>query len=164
MNVAEFILRRAGIILAAAATLLLVPAAAHAQAQATRAAEAEVRAVIERMFQGLRDRDTTVMRSTFHPDFRLAITTFRDGQPLIRQVGGDQFLASIANADAELDEQISDVEIRVEDNLAMVWNRYVFYVNGEADHCGVDAFILVRETDGWKVLQVADTQRREGCG
>jgi hypothetical protein len=138
-----------------AAILAATPDSALAQTP-----ESEVRAVIDRMFQGLRDQDTTVMRATFHPDFRLAITTSRDGQPVIRQVSGDAFLTSIANATARLDEQISDVEIRVDDNLATVWNRYVFCVNGVADHCGVDAFILVRTPDdGWKVLQVADTQR-----
>jgi hypothetical protein len=77
---------------------------------------------------------------------------------------GDEFLASIAGATAKLDEQISDVEIRVEDNVATVWNRYVFYVDGRADHCGIDAFTLVRMPEGWKILLVADTQRREGCG
>jgi hypothetical protein len=79
-------------------------------------------------------------------------------------VTGDAFIASIASTTAKLDEQISDVEIRVEDNVATVWNRYVFYVDGRADHCGIDAFTLVRTTNGWKVLTVADTQRREGCG
>lgn len=135
-----------------------IPAATPERALA-QTPETEVRAVIDRMFQGLRDQDTTVMRSTFHPDFRLAITTSRDGQPVIRQVSGDAFLTSIVNATARLDEQISDVEIRVDDNLAMVWNRYVFYVDGVADHCGVDAFMLVRTPEAWKVLQVADTQR-----
>ena len=140
------------------AALLLSPTGAHAQS-----AEAEVRAVIDRMFEALRQQDTTTMRDTFHPDFRLAVTSFRDGQPVVRQVGADAFLTSLANAQERLDEQIADVEVRVHDNLATVWNRYNFYVGDRIDHCGVDAFILVRLPEGWKILQVADTQRSEGC-
>ena len=141
-----------------ACVLALIPRAAGAQTP-----EHDVRAVIDRMFEALRQRDTTTMRATFHPDFRLAITTTRDGQPIIRQVNGDQFLTSIANATQKLDEQIADVQIRIDDNLAMVWNRYNFLVDDIIDHCGVDAFMLVRTPEGWKILQVADTQRREGC-
>lgn len=126
-------------------------------------AQREVRAVIDRIFDGMRAADTVAIRSTFHPEFRLAITAFRDGDPVMNLVSGDQFIASIARATEKLDERIADVEIRVDDNLAMVWNRYVFYVGDRLDHCGVDAFTLVRTTDGWKILQVADTQRRDGC-
>jgi hypothetical protein len=145
----------------AVALVLLAPAPARAQ---TREAETEVRAVIDRLFDALRAPDTAAIRSTFHPEFRLAVTSFGEGQPQVRLVTGDEFIASVAAATAKLDEQISDVEIRIEDNVATVWNRYVFYVDGRADHCGIDAFILVRTTEGWKILQVADTQRREGCG
>ncbi len=141
---------------------LLLGIASDVRAQA--GAEAEVRAVIDRMFEGLRTRDTSAMRATFHTDARIAITRFRDGQPTIQQVTANAFLASIANATEELREDISDVEIRVDDNLATVWNRYVFYVGGRLNHCGVDAFMLVRMPDGWKILQIADTQRTEGCG
>lgn len=47
----------------------------------------------------------------------------------------------------------------VEIALAMVWNRYVFFIDERLDHCGVDAFTIVRTVEGWKVLHVADTQR-----
>lgn len=140
------------------ALLLLLPAPAHAQSP-----EAEVRAVIDRMFEALRQQDTATMRATFHDDFRLAVTSFQDGQPVIRQIDGNAFLAALASSTERLDEQIADVEIRVHDNLAAVWNRYNFLVGDRIDHCGVDSFMLVRTAAGWKILQVADTQRREGC-
>jgi hypothetical protein len=141
-----------------AALALLAPRAAAAQNP-----EQEVRAVVDRLFDAMRAKDTTAIRATFHPEFRLAVTSFRDAAPVVRLVTGDAFIASIGRATERLDERISDVEIRVEDNVATVWNRYVFYVGERADHCGIDAFTLVRTTEGWKILQVADTQRREGC-
>ena len=147
--------------LIAALCTSLVPQGVHAQAPD---AKVEVRRVIDRLFDGMRAADTAAIRATFHPEFRLAVTTFRDSQPSITLVTGDVFIASIGSATVKLDEQIRDVEIRVEDNVATVWNRYVFYVDGRADHCGIDAFTLVRTAGGWKVLMVADTQRREGCG
>lgn len=49
-------------------------------------AEREVRAVVDRLFDGMRARDTAAIRATFHPDFRLAITSYREGQPAM-QIG-----------------------------------------------------------------------------
>lgn len=135
----------------------------ESRALQAQGSEGEVRAVIDRMFDAMRAADTAAIRSTFHPEFRLAVTSFRDGAPVMRLVNGDEFIASIGGATEKLDEQIADVEIRAEDNVATVWNRYTFEVGGRMDHCGIDAFILVRTTDGWKILQVADTQRRDGC-
>jgi hypothetical protein len=115
------------------------------------------------MFDAMRAGDTTAFRSTLHPDFRLVITTNREGQPVHRVISGDEFVANLGRSTRKLDERIANVEIRIDDNLASVWNDYSFYVDGTLDHCGVDSFTIIRTTEGWKVVHVADTQRRESC-
>ena len=130
---------------------------------AAQDAQAEVRALVDRMFDAMRAGDTTAFRSTLHPDFRLVITTIREGQPAHRVISGDDFVANLGSSTRKLDERIANVEIRIDDNLASVWNDYSFYVDGVLDHCGVDSFTIIRTTEGWKVVHVADTQRREGC-
>jgi hypothetical protein len=140
--------------------IVLLFAATPASAQD---AQAEVRAVVDGMFDAMRARDTTAFRSALHPDFRLVITSFREGQPFHRVITGDAFIASIGRATSVLDERIANVEIRIDDNLASVWNDFSFYVDGVLDHCGVDSFTIVRTTEGWKVIHVADTQRTENC-
>ena len=126
--------------------------------------EAEVIAVVQRLFDAMRAKDTVALRAVFHPDARLA-GTGRDqqGNPVVRVNPIDGFIASIGRATAELDEQFWDPEVRLDDDLATVWTPYVFYVNGELSHCGVDAFQLARGGDGWTIVQIADTRRREGC-
>jgi hypothetical protein len=137
----------------------LIPADLRAQD-----AEADVRAVVDRMFDAMQAKDTTAFRAALLPGFRVVITAFDDaGGPVIRPIDADAFITSIGRSTSELEERIENVEIRVLDNLATVWNDYAFYVDGVLDHCGVDAFTLVRTDDGWKVAHVADTQRREGC-
>ncbi len=125
--------------------------------------ETEVVAVVQRLFDAMRAKDTVGLRAVFHPDARLA-GTGRDqqGRPVLRVNPIDAFIASIGQATAQLDEQFWDPEVRLDDNLATVWTPYVFYVNGELSHCGVDAFQLARGADGWKIVQIADTRRREG--
>jgi hypothetical protein len=44
-----------------------------------------------------------------------------------------------------------------------VWTKYAFYRGERLSHCGVDVFELVRRPDGWKIVHLADTQRRGNC-
>lgn len=141
---------------ALAASLLASPAAAQS-------AEDEVLAVIERLFDGMRSADTTMMRSTFHPDVRLVTTGERDGQPVASLVPVERWLEGVAGAEAVLDERLYGTQVQVAGNLATVWAFYTLHAGDRFSHCGYDAFQLVRTTDGWKITQAADTRQREGC-
>jgi hypothetical protein len=143
-----------------AGTLFLSAAAAPASAQ--QSDEQAVRAVVDRLFDGMRSRDTTMMRSTFAdeaqfygigPDGGVQVTT------------PSAFIANIAAAPAGLllDEVLHDVEIRVDGPLATVWTYYDLFVGGEFQHCGYDAMQLLRIRDEWRIVALADTRREEGC-
>ena len=56
-----------------------------------------------------------------------------------------------------------DPVVQIRDNLATVWVKYAFYLDGEFLHCGVDAFMLARTNDGWKIVSLADTSQKENC-
>lgn len=120
-------------------------------------------AVVERLFEGMRARDTTMVRSVLHPEARLLTTGERDGTPFARWVDVDAFVGSIARADRPLDERLFDPEVRIDGSLATVWVFYHFYYGDEFSHCGVDAVQLVRTDAGWRIMQIADTRRRDGC-
>ena len=62
-----------------------------------------------------------------------------------------------------LDERLYHPQVRVSDGLAQVWVEYDFYAGERFSHCGVDSLVLARSADGWRIVHVADTRRREGC-
>ncbi|MEJ2504439.1 MAG: nuclear transport factor 2 family protein [Gemmatimonadota bacterium] len=138
--------------------ILSVPAGAAAQAP-----EQQVLDVVERLFDGMRAADTTVMRSTFHPDVRLFTTGMREGEPVATEVPVTRWLDGVASSQSVLDERLHEPEVRVADNLASVWTFYTLHVDDELSHCGFDAFQLVLTGSGWKITQVADTRQQEGC-
>ena len=126
--------------------------------------EAAVLDVIAVMFEGLAERDSAKMRTTLEPGARVVMTFTREGQPGYREILIGDFLGGIGDqAGPPIEERYTDPEVRIHDNLATVWVSYTFYVNGELSHCGEDAFQLARGTEGWKIIAIADTQRREGC-
>ena len=152
--------------------LLLLLAAACAGARpnagapgASPAAEREVVETVERMFAGMRTRDTALMRSLVDGNARLIGTRMRDGQPFVTPpITMAEFIANVGKATGDAwNERIYDAEARVSDNLATVWTKYAFHVGERVSHCGVDAFQLARTAAGWKIVALADTRRREGC-
>ncbi len=144
-----------------AACLLLAPPMA---AQPATGDEAAVRAVIDRLFDGMRAGDSTVVRSTFAPSMRLMTVTRRGGEVVVSETPADRFVAAVgAPHEAVWDERTWDVEVRVDGPLAVAWVPYAFYLGDELSHCGTNAFQLAKLGGTWKIVQITDT-RRADCG
>ncbi|HEX5437958.1 MAG TPA: nuclear transport factor 2 family protein [Gemmatimonadaceae bacterium] len=147
----------------AAAPLLVTRAAAQRSPAPSDSAARDVRATIDRLFDGMRRGDSAAAHSVFHPQARLQSASIRQGQPMLRTDSIDAFVRAIGTPHKGVwDERVSNVEIHVDDPLATAWMRYAFYLDSTFSHCGVDAFQLVRTSDGWKVLQITDT-RQSSC-
>ena len=137
---------------------LTTPARAQDPAQAA----AEVRAVVDRLFDGMRQGDSTAVRAVFHPQARLLTTGIRDGQVALQEGSLDEFVRAVGTPHDEVwDERIGEVEIRVDDPLATAWMTYRFHLGDTFSHCGVNAFQFVRGESGWQVVQITDTRRRD---
>lgn len=122
-----------------------------------------VRTVINRMLDGMRARDTAMMRASMVRATLLERTT-PDG--LGAPIQMNQFIDRVgAGTGPGGDEQIKDPRIEIDGNLASVWTYYTFTPGGKTqlDHCGVDAFLLRKASDGWKIFHIADSSRNEGC-
>ena len=127
--------------------------------------EAAVRAVVDRLFDAMRAGDSTAVRAVFHPRTRLISVSEIEGQPAFELLEDmDGFVTAVGTPHDEVwDERIWDVEVRIDGRLATVWADYAFYIGDRLSHCGVDAFQLFKDVDGWKIFEIADTRRREGC-
>ena len=86
----------------------------------------------------------------------------RNGTPELQAGSIDEFVRAVGTPHAEVwDERIDDVEIEVDDPLATAWMDYRFHLGETFSHCGVNAFQFLRTADGWQVIQITDTRRRE---
>lgn len=149
-------------VVAAVALCLGVAAAADAQAADT----AGVMATIHRFTTALKIKDTTGMLAELDPAMR--VTLLRpapEGGVRVMAMDGAAFVRlAAAPAGPFLDEPIRNPKVTIDADLASVWAEYQVRINGAVSHCGFDAFHLVRKAGAWKLLTVADTFRREGCG
>jgi hypothetical protein len=143
--------------------LLLVLPAAPLTAQAPDPA-IDVRAAIERLFNGMRAGDSSAVRAVFHPTARIGSAVMREGELSVRPDAPDNFIRAIGTPhEAVWDERIADLVIQVDGPLATAWMEYAFYLGERRTHCGVNAMQLVRTSAGWQILSLIDTRRQDGC-
>ena len=145
------------------AILLALTWNASLAAQAPKGAEAEVLAVVNAVFDGMKNSDTALVRRQFHPKARLITVDSRNSVAEIEE-SVDGWIQSIGRPRTEVfDEQLSNVRTLIDGSLASVWADYRFFRGARLNHCGVDHFLLVKEGGVWKIIELADTRRRENC-
>lgn len=148
--------------------LATIALALFAGTPALRAQDAEravVLATVQKVFDAMRTRDTTLLTQAFDSTARLVGVSNRGGAPGVSLTTPSQFGAAITRAPAGdvWNERIFDPEIRIDGDVAQVWAYYTFHRNATFSHCGVDAFMLVKVGSAWKITQLADSRRTQGC-
>ena len=128
--------------------------------------EKAVREVIDKLFEGMRLADSSIVSVLFHPDVRM-MTSYKNasGEVVLKEGSLQAFLSAIGTPHPEIwNEKIWNTEVRIDDNLAQVWTDYAFYVDDRFSHCGVDAFQLTRDANGaWRIIHLIDTRRKDPC-
>lgn len=128
--------------------------------------EQKVFEVVLGLFDGMRAGDSAMVHSSFGDD-PILYTSFvdKEGNAQLRKDAGLQnFLNAVGTPhDKVWHEPLWNVKINIDDNLAMVWTDYAFYLGNDFSHCGVDAFLLNRTSEGWKIFHLTDTRRKQGC-
>jgi len=138
--------------------------AQHTTNPAPETPEAGVQRTIQQLFDGMRKNDSTMVKATIGPKARLLTVMEKDGQTMVQETPFSEFVKSVGTPRGVLlDERLLRYEIRVDGPLATAWTPYEFYVGDKFSHCGVDAFQLCRTPDGWKIIQITDTRRKDNC-
>lgn len=146
------------------AALLAPAAAASAQASAPVPDERDaVLAVVQRLWDGMRTRDTALVRSVFDSTALLTRVVNREGVSRVQVLPISGFIEALGRSTETWDERMFAPEVRIDGSLATVWTEYEFHLGTKFSHCGVDAFQLLKTSAGWKVVALSDTARREGC-
>jgi len=128
-------------------------------------AEDSVKAVINKLFDGMKNSDASSIKESFADSAILqTIGRSQDGKTVIRTDQVKGFVESIGRlAKGDADERIQFETVKIDGALAIVWTPYKFYYKGQFSHCGVNSFQLVRINGNWRIQYLIDTRRRQGC-
>ncbi|HEY8784098.1 MAG TPA: nuclear transport factor 2 family protein [Mucilaginibacter sp.] len=141
--------------------LLMISGAIFAQQTDTAA----IKQTVTTLFDAMRKGDSTLLRSVFSKDMILqSVSEDKEGKAVLSTEKADGFIKAIgAPHTAVYDERIIFDTIKIDGALASVWAPYKFYLGDKFSHCGVDVFQLMKTVNGWKIIYIVDTRRKENC-
>jgi hypothetical protein len=127
--------------------------------------EQEVEAVIRSLFDGMKQKNAEQVAAAFSPEGLMQTVQQKPEGTTVGSNSVADFVKRIAGTPAgtTLDERILSYHIKVDGSMASAWTPYKFYVNDTFSHCGVNSFQLVKLADGWKIVYIIDTRRKEPC-
>ena len=121
--------------IASVAALLAPAAAASAQASAPVPDERDaVLAVVQRLWAGMRTRDTALVRSVFDSTALLGRVVNREGAARVQMLPVSGFIEALGRATETWDERMFAPEVRIDGPLATVWTEYEFYLGTKFSH------------------------------
>ncbi len=125
----------------------------------------EILKPIKSLFDGMRAGDSTIVRAAFIKDASMHSTFLdKEGKKQLRKGSLDAFVTAVGTPHDEIwDEQIFVYRVEQDGTLASVWTEYTFYLGDKMSHCGVNTFQVVDTEDGWKILNLTDTRRKDNC-
>lgn len=159
------------------ALLVLLPLATHAQgrpgpapgpkaasmapapAADTAALHAQLRGMAQRLFDGMKARDTSALRALLPSGVSLYAVQERNGETVLRTTSTDAWLQGLVAgpADQMIEERLFRSEFRVDGGLAILWAEYDLWIGPRFSHCGIDQFTFARTAAGWRLLSLAYT-------
>ncbi|MES2288507.1 MAG: nuclear transport factor 2 family protein [Pseudomonadota bacterium] len=125
--------------------------------------EAAVLAPINRLFDAMARRDAAALMAELRPEGGATVAIEAPEGRAIGHKSWAEFAKTLGPGTQKFEERLIDPMVDIDGDIAMVWSRYVFLIDGKLSHCGMDHFDLVRENGSWKILNLTWSKRTTGC-
>ncbi len=143
------------------ALLLSLPFAAASRDAAKAAAGDDPLSAVQALFDAMASHDVEAARRSMLPGTRFVMVR-ADGT--IRASSDAEFLEALGKEPKSAwRERIWSPQVAVDGPMAQVRAPYDFHLDGKFSHCGTDLFTLAKDADGWRIVAVAYTARKDGC-
>jgi len=115
--------------------------------------EDQIKSVILKTFSAMKSVDSVVLKSCFTEKALLHISQVRPEGNIVREMPIANFMQNVmSRKPGDMDERVlSWGPILIDHEIATAWVPYEFYLNGKFTHKGVDAFILVKVGEEYKI-------------
>lgn len=112
----------------------------------------EVLTTFQGFFDWIESGEPARADATVLPGAAFANVRETDGKAEVRHFSMAQSLSQRATDQRTLRESIvGEPTVLIEGDIATVWCKYEFHVDGKLSHTGIDSFSLFRTPDGWRV-------------
>lgn len=141
--------------------LAVLPAATGCRTLAPDAERSEVLGTVQAFFDAMTTRDAVAAERTVIPDGTFVNLRFENGTRRVKHFTNREWLDGLSKPGPHLGERfVEPPTVLVDGDVATVWGRYEFTLDGRVSHTGVDALTLLRTPDGWRIAGGAYTVLR----
>ena len=127
--------------------------------------KAAVMQSVHAFLEGVARRDPAALRATIHPGgVATGVGCGQNGQYnqlFTRPLAA--YVEIVVSMPADQRERLFDPEVRIERNLATVWNRYEYSIGGRVRAAGFSSYQLVRVEGRWKIFSYSWSTRPQDC-
>jgi Putative lumazine-binding len=139
---------------------------ASAQGYGQQNEEAEKKDILEKVnlfFKVLETKDTVLYNTIVYPNAQIwAIRPQQDTLKVAMRSFSDDMIRLVAMKTV-IEEKPTSYEIKIHNNIAVVWMPYTLSLSGKFSHCGVDVFTLLKAAGGWKIVSTVYSVEPDGC-
>jgi hypothetical protein len=128
--------------------ILCAVASPIARAQSATDRDAVLKTV-QAFFDAMTAKDIVASRTILMPQARFHAMRTRDAEMF--SVSTEEYLAILQSSKQTMRERIWNPEVRIQALIATVWAPYDFWYDAKLDHCGIDAFDLIKTKEGWRI-------------
>jgi hypothetical protein len=128
--------------------------------------EADKKIILEKVelfFQSLEKQDTALYASLFMPESQGWSVRMRNDSVILNSWRNAERVKRLINPSAIVQEKILSYEIKIHQQIAMVWVPYTLSVSGKFSHCGIDVFTFLKTSEGWKIVSCVYSVEPNGC-
>lgn len=121
-------------------------------------------AIVNKMFAEMANHKPEAIAELFTKEAILtAVIKNKEGKSRIVNLTGETFSKNFSEKKNEIKEDMYAPKVELFGDLALVWGRYVFFIDNKISHCGANAFHLARTDAGWKIVNASTTIEPAGC-
>lgn len=120
-------------------------------------------AAVQTFFDGMTAADVATSRSVLLEGGSAWAIRGPADAPAPRLTSHEAYLEQLGRWSDRYVERMWEPVVLVEGRIAVLWTPYDIHRNGEFQHCGVDAFVLVKPADRWIITSVSYTVEPTGC-
>lgn len=124
-----------------------------------RGGERDVLSTVKTYLDAMRQGDAAKAASVLHDSFRVvSLHGPAQARAVFQDTRAGELTAIAGLKPGDWDVRWLHATVSIDPHgMATVWAKYVFYFKGKPDHCGDEAWTLLRGADGWKIVDFADT-------
>ena len=124
-----------------------------------------IKHIIESFFTDFNKKNIAKLDAYFYNASDAVIATIleKNNQSKLTESKLSDLKKGLSSVKMSYKEEIGQIQVFVEGNMAVAWMKYSFYLDNVLSHCGVNKFDLMKSDGKWLITGLTDNHFKTGC-